>query len=155
MKIRTAQQAFKGITSHYAPNFDTLKQVLSTDSFKIVTVFGDADSEGSVVRKKTSYVQALDSMKTLGINLDSLHFVPYGNENAKFTVEAAIIEYQSTEVPVVRVSVPVKDYMGAYADIKYTKLDNTYDPNKVLQFGDMSKPSTNGNWKQFGKEENN
>lgn len=155
IKIRTAQQAYKGIVGQYAHTFDTLKSVLSTDSFKIVTVFGDADVEGSVVRKDISYVKAIDSMSTLGINLDSLDYVPYGNEEAAFKLEAAVIEYQSTEVPVVQVSVPIRDYMGPYADVKYMKFDNTYDPNKVLKFGDMNKPSTNGSWKQFGKEDKN
>ena len=155
MKIRTAQQAYKGITGEYAATFDTLRHVLSTDSFQIITVFGDADVEGSEVTRQTSYVHALDSMATLGISLDSLDYVPYGSDTAKYKVEAAVIEYQSTEVPVVQVSIPIRDYMGPYANAKYMKFDNSYDPNLVLKFGDMTKPSTNGSWKQFGKEEKN
>jgi len=144
-KIRTAQLAYRGITGQYAPTFDTLIQVLKTDSFKIVRVFGNPDDENAEIKRETFYVPAIDSVGKLGLNLDSLRMVPF-SENKEFRVTAAMIEYQSTTVPVVEVKVPIKEYMGEYADAKYTRYDNRYKPNNVRKFGDLAKPSTAGNW---------
>jgi len=143
--IRTAQLAYRGITGEYAQSFDTLLQVLRTDSFKIVRVFGNPDEENAEIKRETIYVPAIDSVGKLGLNLDSLKYVPYST-GKEFQVTAAMIEYQSTTVPVVEVKTPIRNYMGKYADAKYTRYDNNYKPDNVRKFGDLSKPSTSGNW---------
>jgi len=143
--IRKAQLAYRGITGQYAHTFDTLVQVLKTDSFKIVRVFGNPDEEDAEIKRETFYVPAIDSVSKLGLNLDSLRYVPY-SIGKEFDVTARLIEYQSTEVPVVEVKVPIKHYMGEYADAKYTRYDNRYKPENVRKFGDLAKPSTAGNW---------
>ncbi|MFK7949454.1 MAG: hypothetical protein AB8G11_17815 [Saprospiraceae bacterium] len=161
-KLRTAQQAYRSITGKYAPDFDTLSDVLTNGQFEIVTVVGDADA-GEAVTRSTSYVIAADSMAKLGINttVDSLSYVPFGSENAAFKMEAKEIEYQSTTVQVVEVKIPWKDFMGKYADAKYQRYDATYNPtdpsekNYFLKFGDLNKPTLNANWRRFGKDEKN
>jgi hypothetical protein len=158
-KIRTAQQAFRSITGKYAHDFDTLSDVLTNGQFKIETVIGDIDAGEQVIRKET-FVNAIDSMKTLGINtsVDSLSYVPYGTKGAKYEMRAMEIEYQSTTVQVVEVRIPWKDFMGDFADAIYTKYDATYNPtdpsgkNYYLKFGDLDKPTLNANWRKFGKD---
>lgn len=158
-KLRTAQQAYRSITGKYADDFDTLSDVLTNGQFEIVTVMGDVDA-GEEVTKNVTYVSALDSMTTLGINtsVDSLSYVPFGSKDAKFLMQAKEIEYQSTTVQVVEVKIPWKDFMGDYANGKYKKYDATYNPddpsekNYFLKFGDLNKPTLNANWRKFGKE---
>lgn len=144
-KIRDAQQAYRGIKGLYASNFEELVSTLKTDSFSIKRAFGNPDEEGGTFRIETSYVSAADSMVALGINLDSLSYIPYGN-GAAFDVKADTITYQQTKVPVVEVRAQIKSYMGEYGDYKYTKYDDRYDPDGYRKFGDLGKPSTSGNW---------
>lgn len=160
-KLRTAQQAFRSITGKYAPDFDTLSDVLTNGQFEIVTVIGDVDA-GEQVTRQTTYVSAADSMARIGINTsaDSLRFVPYANDaDVAFQMQAKEIEYQSTTVQVVEVKIPWKDFMGKYANGKYKKYDATYNPddpsekNYFLKFGDLNKPTLNANWRRFGKED--
>jgi hypothetical protein len=158
-KIRTAQQAFRSITGKYAPDFDTLSDVLTNGQFRIETVIGDVDA-GEVVTRKETFVNAIDSMRRLGIstNRDSLSYVPYGASGAKYEMKAMEIEYQSTTVQVVEVKIPWKDFMGKYGSSKYARYDATYNPsdpsekNYYLKFGDLNKPTLNANWRKFGKE---
>jgi len=149
IEIRTAQELYRSITGNFAPNFDTLKQVLSTDSFRIIQVFGDPDDPNNTeaIRYDTIYRRSADSIAFLGMNLDSLRFVPYGGGEA-FSIQADTLTYQSTMVQVVEVSVPRKIFMGKYADKKFARYDNSYDPESVLKFGDMNAPNLSGNWER-------
>lgn len=154
IQIRSAQQAHKGIKGYYAGSFDSLRHVLSTDSFKITSVFGDADEEGTVVKKVTYFVNAADSMVNAGIDLATLDNVPVtdANPNAKFKVQSGVVTKQGVEVPVVEVSIPVKDFMGEFAQNRYKRYNSQFEPNGLLKFGDLSNPSVAGTWRKFGKE---
>jgi hypothetical protein len=152
--IRTAQEVFKLATGKYAHNFDTLAQVLKTDSIKIVTIFGDKDDKKSTeeFREVITYRSAIDSFSNLFIrkdmtvpNIDSLRYVPYTNGDT-YTIAADTMTYQSTLVNVVEVGTRWKNFMGEYADTKYMKYDNSYDPNNPIKFGDMNAPNLAGNW---------
>ncbi len=144
-EIRKAQLAYRGITGAYAPTFDTLRQVLTTDSFEIVKIFGNPDDENAEITREIVFVPALDSIQKMGLVLDDIEKVPYG-EGKDFQLEAMVIEYKSTNVPVVEVKIPIRDYMGKYADARYMRYDNKYEPNNARKFGDLTKPSTAGNW---------
>ncbi|HLF65622.1 MAG TPA: hypothetical protein VI603_17800 [Saprospiraceae bacterium] len=149
-QIRTAQEFYRDITGAFASNFDTLKQVLTTGQFKIISVLGDPDDpnfDRSNLQYDTTYYAAIDSIRSLKINLDSLRFVPFGG-GATFDIAADTITYQSTLVNVVEVGVPRRLFMGKYADPLYSKYDNRYDPNSRLKFGDLSTPNTSGNWER-------
>jgi len=148
--IRTAQEFYRDITGQFAADFDTLKQVLSTGSFRIISVLGDPDDpnfDRDNLQYDTTYFPAIDSIRSLGIVLDSLQFVPY-SQGATFDMQADTITYQSTMVNVVEVGTRWKEFMGQYADPMYSKFDNRYDPNARLKFGDMNTPNTSGNWEQ-------
>ena len=75
-----------------------------------------------------------------------MEIVPYTDGKVKFDIEAKQIEYQSTEVPVVQVGVRQSAFMGPFADKKYQRYDQTYDPAKPIKFGDLSKPTLSGSW---------
>ncbi|MEM6723496.1 MAG: hypothetical protein AAF598_05620, partial [Bacteroidota bacterium] len=134
-------------------NFDTLKQVLRSDTFEIIKVFGNPDDEEKKdeVRFETLYVPAIDSIAKLNLNLDSLTYVPFTN-GVEFDVQAEIIEYQSTKVPVVLVRTPYKEFMGKYANPRYKRFDATYNPDDITEknyfigFGSLNKPTTAGFW---------
>lgn len=150
MSIRSAQEMYRDITGQFAPTFDTLKHVLENDSFMVVNVQGDPDDpdfDAADITYDTSYFAAYDSVQSLGINLDSLPYVPYG-EGATFEIDADTLTYQKTLVNVVQVGVRKKVFMGPYADERFAKYDNRYDPNALLKFGDMSSPNTSGNWER-------
>lgn len=147
-EIRTAQELYRDITGVFAPSFDTLKQVLSTEQFTIINVQGDPDDPNfqGQITYDTIYRPAIDSILALGINLDSLQYVPYGKPGTTFRIQADTIDYQSTTVPVVEVGVQRKEFMGPYASKRFARYDQNYDPNKPMKFGDMNKPNLSGNW---------
>ncbi|PHL00297.1 hypothetical protein CGL56_04480 [Neolewinella marina] len=145
--IRTTQEMYRDITGVFAPNFDTLKQVLRNERFMEVRIIGDPDDPDfdPTTAYDTIYSPAIDSVEALGINLDDLEIVPF-TENVSFEISADTIDYQSTKVPVVQVGIPYKEFMGRFADARFKRYDQRYDPNKPIKFGDLSKPSLAGNW---------
>ena len=148
MEIRTAQELYRSITGKFAGSFDSLKYTLTNDDFMVVNVQGDPDDPSNPeITYDTTYLPAIDSVRTLEINLDSLRYVPYG-DGAEFDIQADTIEYQKTQVHVVEVGVSRKAFMGPFADERFAKYDNNYDPNSRLKFGDMNSPNTAGNWER-------
>ena len=149
IKIRMAQEAFRNIKGGFAPSFDSMSTVLKNDSFAIISVIGDPDDPNFTgeILYDTTYVPALDSIVNLGINLDSLHYVPYG-EGSLFDIQADTITYQSTNVPVVEVGVRRSAFMGPFKDPRFARYDSGYDPTSVLKFGNMNAPNLSGNWER-------
>ena len=147
IQIRTAQEAFRTIKEGFAPSFDSLSKVLRYDSFMIIKVIGDPDDPNFTgeITYDTSYASAYDSIQAMNINLDSIRFVPFG-EGATFEIQADTITYQSTMVEVVEVGTRRKTFMGRYADPRFAKYDNGYDPNSYIKFGNMNAPNLAGNW---------
>ena len=156
-EIRTAQQAFRGITGGFAHNFDTLSQVILNDSFMLVQVFGDPDDPtNNTFYSDTSYLNAADSMAIvfsegdvaqLEAFLNDLRNVPFGENNETFEIAAELIEYESIEVWVTETRVQKKIFMGSeFGKDKYTNYDDRYDPSAYLKFGDMGTPNLAGNW---------
>ena len=145
--IRTTQEMYRDITGMFAPNFDTLKQVLREGRFTEVRIVGDPDDPNfdPTTAYDTTYAPAIDSVEALGINLDELELVPY-TDGVTFDIAADTIDYQSTKVPVVQVGVPYKEFMGRFADERFKRYDQRYDPEKPIKFGDLNKPSLAGNW---------
>lgn len=145
--IRTTQEMYRDITGMFAPNFDTLKQVLREDDFMEVRIIGDPDDPDfdPTTAYDTVYAPAIDSVQALGIDLDRLEYVPY-TEDKTFDIAADTIDYQSTKVPVVQVGIARKEFMDRFADERFKRYDQRYDPNQPLKFGDLNKPSLAGNW---------
>ncbi len=152
-QVRFAQEFYRDITGKFANNFDSLKHVLSTDSFTIVKIIGNPDDpngEFTRIEYKRSAKDSLthlynDPSNKVKIVLDSLPFVPYGG-GARFSIQADTLTYQKTLVSVTEVGTPWKTFMGKYADVKYQRYDNLYFPENLVKFGDMSGPNLGGNW---------
>jgi hypothetical protein len=147
MKVRTVQEAYRNITGAYAPTFDTLAQVIKDGRFMIVSIIGDPDDPtftGEILYD-TIYLPAYDSIRSMGINVDSLRYVPYG-AGASFDIAADTITFQSTKVPVVQVGVRREVFMGPFKDPRFARYDNNYDPKSVIKFGNLGAPNLAGNW---------
>lgn len=146
-KIRTAQEIYKQITGNYANSMDSLKYVLENKNIETYKIIGNLDDENTETKIETLYTKASDSIRNLGISLDSLHYVPFGTANAAFNVKADTLTYQNTLVNVVEVGIKKSEYMGKYADKKYMRYNPFYNPDDMLKFGDMNSPNTSGNWR--------
>ncbi len=149
LQVRQAQELYRDVTGEFAPNFDLLDSVMRVGEMAIVRVNGDPDDPAFDIKNlsyDTTFVSAMDSIKAKGINLDSLRFVPYGGGHV-FNMDADTITYQLTKTHVVEAGTQWKYFMGKYADPKYQKYDNQYDPNAWLKFGSMNSPSLSGNWR--------
>lgn len=148
--LRRGQELYRTITwGDFASNWDDYKKVLSTGQIPFVKVIGDPDDpdfQGNVTYD-TSYTLAADSIKTLGWDLNEMVLIPFGN-GKMFDVQADTLSYQKTLVNVVEVGTKRSSFMGKYADEKYKRYDARYNPNSVIKFGDMNKPSTSGNWER-------
>jgi hypothetical protein len=147
-EIRRAQEAFRDIKGGFAPTFDSLRNVLNRDSFRIVQVFGDPDDPNfkGKITYDTFYLSAKDSIIALGISLEDIEFVPFTGRTAQFEIAADTLTYQSTLVNVVEVGVKRKVFMGPYADKRYAKYDRAYNPDSYIKFGNMTAPNLSGNW---------
>jgi len=150
MDIRTSQELYRDITGKFAGDFDTLVHVLKTDSLKFEKIEGDPDdpTNADLFNRTVYFESALDSINSLGINLDSLRYVPLAKPGTEFSIKADTMTYQKTLVNVCEVSTRWNTFMGKYASAKYSKYDNLYDPNALLKFGDMNSPNITGNWER-------
>ncbi len=146
VKIRKAQEAYRGVTGKFASSFEDLTETLKNGKFMRVQVYGDVDDPTqSNIRYDTTYLPAIDSVKALGIELEGIDVVPYG-EGAKFNIQADTVTYQSALVDVVQVGVTYETFMGEFKDARFKKYDEKYDPKKKIKFGDLSKPILTGSW---------
>lgn len=146
--IRKSQEIYRDITGEFAGNFDTLKQVLREGDMLQIVVNGDPDDPTFTgeITYDTTRIPAISIVEERGIELDGLEIVPF-TDNAKFDIEAKVIPYQSTTVPVVQVGVRKKVYMGEiYGDERFKQYDQNYDPNAPMKFGDLNKPTLTGTW---------
>jgi len=144
--IRKAQEVYKDITGKYASSFDTLQMVLKTDSLTIERVEGDPDDPtGAEFIRTLIKRSALDTLNYMNVDISDLASIPY-TDNDKFSIDADTMTYQSTLVNVTQVGTRFKNFMGEYASRKYSKYDNSYDPDKMIKFGDMNSPNLSGNW---------
>ncbi|WP_235295712.1 hypothetical protein [Portibacter marinus] len=143
--IRTSQELYRTITGLYAPNFDTLAYVLRNQDIPQLKVIGDPDNPEAEFTVDTLYYSTADTLEALGINLDSLRYVPFGNGET-FKIDADTLTYQQTLVNVVEVGTPRNTFMGRFGDPKYAKYDKSYNPQAMLKFGNMNSPSLSGNW---------
>jgi len=146
--IRSCQEMFRDIEGRYTSSFEELVGTMKNGRFTFISVIGDPDDPNfdiSDIKYDTSYMPAIDSVNSLGIVLDSLRYVPYG-EGAQFTMEADTITYQKTLTHVLEVGTRKKVFMDKWADPSFAKYDDRYDPNGMLKFGTLGAPNLSGNW---------
>jgi type II secretory pathway pseudopilin PulG len=145
-KIRQTQEIYREVTGQFAPSFDTLSQVIANGQIPVYKVIGDPDDVNNTeFTIDTLYFSAADSVNSMGINVDSLRFVPY-TDGVTFEINADTMTYQKTLVSVVEVGVQRAKFMGPYASQRFAKYDDSYKPQSMIKFGDMTKPTLSGNW---------
>jgi hypothetical protein len=147
-EIRNVQEVYKEVVGMYANNFDSLLHVIANDSIVNEIIEGDPDDPENmdkIIRTKV-YFSARDSVNAMGIDMSTLRYVPFTDNKKEFSMSADTIMYQSTKVPVLEVWTSWGTFMGEYADIKFSKYDQQYDPANRIKFGDMYKPVNSGNW---------
>lgn len=147
IQIRKAQEAYRGVTGKFAPSFSALVDTLKTGRFQVVQVYGDPDdpTNTEAIRYDTTYLPAIDSVMKMGIELKDISIVPFG-EGISFDIHADTTSYQAASVDVVEVGIPYAKFMGEFADPKFKKYDERYDPKKKIKFGDLNKPILTGSW---------
>lgn len=145
--IRECQEMYRDIYGTYATSFEELASGLKTGQFKNIRVNGDPDDPNfsGTITYDTLYESAIDSIRSLGFNLDSLSFVPYAN-GARFDMKTDTIKQGNALIDVIEVGIQRKAFMGKFADVSYKKFDNRYDPESRVKFGDLNSPSLTGNW---------
>ncbi len=147
-QIRKIQEFHRAVEGHFAGSFEELKSNLETGELEIITAYGDPDDPtGDDIRYDTLRTPAIDSVRAMNINLDSLRYVPY-SDGESFTMKADTVLYEKSDVNVLEVKVARSVFMGKYADKKYQKYDDKYDPESVIKFGDPYKPNLTGNWER-------
>lgn len=149
-KIQAAQDIYRAATGKYAKSFDDLVAQINNGKIEIVKLENDPNDPTNQDKfiKTVSYVSAKDSIKSLlgDMDLNSLRYVPFTDNKIQFSIDADTLTQNNSVVNVVEVGTKYKDFMGPFGDPKYKKYDKFYDPEKLLKFGDMNSPNTNGNW---------
>ena len=146
--IRTAQQIYRDISGGpYASSFDELITTLKTKPIPTISIFGDPDDPNfdGVIRYDTVYKSAVDTLEALGVDLDSLRYIPY-TDQMQFDIRADTTTYQQAKVNVVEVGTVYKNFMGPYAKPRFKRFDSSYDPEKRIKFGSLTQPTLSGNW---------
>jgi hypothetical protein len=147
-KIRTLQEIYRTIKDGaFAGSYEELVSGIKTGQIPFENIIGDPDDPSNLakIERIVTYTNAMDSVKALGIDLNGLDIVPF-TDGKKFEFFADTIDYQSTKVNVVEVGTYWKEFMGPFADKKFKKFDNRYDPEAMIKFGDRLSPSLNGSW---------
>jgi hypothetical protein len=138
------------VTGHYASSFPQLLDTIANGRYTIIKVFGDPDDPNNqdAVRFDTTYMAAIDSVRNMNPPLvlsPEIGKVPFGN-GIEFEIFGDTVTYQSAVVDVVEVGIPYEKFMGEFADPKYKKYDERYDPKKKIKFGDRNRPILTGSW---------
>ncbi|MEY3053277.1 MAG: hypothetical protein RLY31_3062 [Bacteroidota bacterium] len=149
IKIKRAQEVYRDITGHYASSFSQLIDTISNGRYTIITVFGDPDDpNNNVITYDTSYIPSLDSVRKMNPPLDlspTLGIVPFTN-SLEFEMYADTMTYQQALVDVVEVGIAYEAFMGEFADPRFKKYDERYNPKNKIKFGDKTKPILTGSW---------
>jgi hypothetical protein len=145
IQVRKAQEIYRAVTGKFAGTFEQLTDTLKYGKFTLISVNGDPDDPNSVITYDTTYSPVIDSIKSMGLTLEGLGQVP-GFTDLQFNIKADTAIYQQTTVDVVEVGIAYEDFMGQFADARFKKYDNLYDPKKKIKFGSLTKPILTGSW---------
>jgi len=159
VEIAELQKMYKTLRNTYAPSFDSLKYVLTTDSFEIEMQTQDKD--GNIIKQGVSYRPAIDSLQSFlkksatgKTNIDEyfkeIAQIPFSNSK-QFRMEKDSAEVSGgvggavIQIPTFEVSALYRDYLPEY-DSSYMMYNSDFNPIEVRKVGDLYKPSTSGNW---------
>lgn len=153
------QKIYKTLRNSYAGDFDSLKHVLTTDTFLVDKVIGDRYDTTQVVETVQVKIPAKDSLmnwikqsKKPSLSIDEffayLKVVPHsGGKEFYIKTDSAVVEgTDSLMAPTFEVGTTIGCYMPEFDSASYVIYDPNYNPNNLRKVGDLYKPSTNGNW---------
>jgi hypothetical protein len=151
-ELRTAQEIYRDVTGGFASDYSKLRDTLNNGRIRTIAVEGDPDDpNNTTIIYDTIYEPAMKYVKEANLHLDSIEYIPY-TKGLKFELFADTINYQKTNVWVIEVRTRYADFMGPFADPKFKKYDDSFNPdrpgekNYYLGFGNRSAPNTSGNW---------
>ncbi len=128
--IKSAQFAYRDLNGKFASSFDSLIYSMRNQDWPVIKVTGDPEDSTSVMSYDTSYIKLVKyAFPSKEVKLDSLPYVPFNKDGAKFDLEASVIEVNGTNVPVFQVQDP-----------------DPYNPKRALTLGDITQPVYSGNW---------
>ena len=154
------QKVYKSLTKKYAESYDSLKQVLTTDTFLIDQAFGDKFDTNQVVTIVKIKLPAKDSLKgiikknapkpdmTIDEYFNYLRVVPFsgGQEFYMKTSEAIVEGTDSLMAPTFEAGTNLGTYLSEFDSASHVIYDPEFNPNSLRKVGDLNKPSTTGNW---------
>jgi hypothetical protein len=161
VEIAELQKMYKTLRKTYAPSFDSLKYVLTNDTFEVEVKTGDKYEEGTIQKIVIVKYPAADSLKnflkksvTGKTNVDEyfkeIAAIPFSN-GKEFKVEKDSAEVSGgvggavIQIPTFEVSARYRDYLPEY-DSSYMMYNTQFNPIELRKVGDLYKPSTSGNW---------
>lgn len=152
------QKIYKTLRGTYADSYDSIKYVLTHDSFLVEQVIGDKYDTNQVVTDTMIKLPAKDSLKgfikkkalsmTIDEYFDYISTVPFSG-GKKFYVkrsEAIVEGTDSMMTSTFEIGTTVGTYMAEFDSASHVIYDPDYNPNNLRKVGDLYKPSTNGNW---------
>ncbi|OWY25074.1 hypothetical protein C7N43_17530 [Sphingobacteriales bacterium UPWRP_1] len=141
-QIRGAQLAFKGKYNRYCGNFDSLVNMVKTDSFEVIKVIGDPNDSTVVVKKEVSKKAMIDSLFAGNVKAaEEMPIVPFGKNNERFSIQATKITKSNTEIPAFEVSAPLK---VIYSGLPAKYYADKYNDN--MRVGSITDGTTTGSW---------
>ena len=154
------QKLHKSLTKKYASSFDSLKYVLTHDSFEMEMVIGDKFDTNQVVTTKQIKIPAKDSLQgyikkkaprkdmTIDEFFNYISTVPFsGGKKFYLNTGQAIVEgTDSLFAPTFEAGTTLGTYLAEYDSASHVIYDPDYNPNALRKVGDLNKPSTTGNW---------
>lgn len=153
------QKLYKSLRNQYADDFDSLKYVLTNDTFLVDQVVGDKYDSTQSVQTIQVQIPAKDSLVGLIANspvpeksieeyFEYLKTVPYSDGKLFYIkTDSAIVEgTDSMMTPTFEVGTTIGSYLPEFDSAGHVIYDPLYNPNLIRKVGDLYKPSTNGNW---------
>lgn len=153
------QKIYKSLTDKYAVSYDSLKYVLSNDTFLVDKVTGDKFDSTQVVITVQIKVPAKDSLqgfikKSSNPNMSIDEFFEYistvpfsgGQKFYMQTGEAIVEGTDSLMTPTFEAGTVLSSYLSEFDSASHVIYDPDYSPSKIRKIGDLYKPTVNGNW---------
>lgn len=153
------QKLYKSLRTTYAPSFDSLKYVLTNDTFLVNQVIGDKYDTTVVQQIVEVKLPAKDSLMgfirkssqpkmTIDEFFEYISVVPF-SDGKKFNIQVgeAIVEgTDSLMTPTFEISTKIGTYLTEFDSVGHVLYDPDYNPSALRKIGDLYKPTTNGNW---------
>lgn len=162
--IRSAQVAYNSINGRHTGSFDTLISFIKTAKLPLVKMEGSlSDSlieagvtelealKRGIIKRDTIYISVKDSLFKSKINIDSLLYIPFSKNGARFEMAAATISTGSgVNVQIFECKVANDVYLNGLDKIGIGELNDMavkMEKYPGLKVGSLTETNNNaGNW---------